>query len=346
MDSIITYEKSGVNIANGNDFVKKIKPFAAATKKPWANASLGGFGAVFDPKKAGFIDPLILTSTDGVGTKLAIAIAMRRYDTIGIDLVAMCVNDLLVEGAKPLAFLDYYACGQLNIINAAQVVKGISAGCIQANCALIGGETAEMPEFYDAEKFDLAGFVVGAIEREIYEHRQKPMAGDMLIALPSSGLHSNGYSLARKIIATHNLSYQDPCPFDKNISLGDALLTPTLIYEQASLLGFNHGLIKAGSHITGGGLLENLPRVFGDDLCANIDKNSWQIPPIFTFLQNLGNVPLNDLYRTLNCGIGMVFIVAQENISPLQKLWRDIGQESWVIGQLSAKIGAESVLIA
>ncbi len=336
MNNAITYSQSGVNIDNGNEFVNQIKPLSKKTARPWAGAQLGGFGAVFDPKMAGFKDPLIFTSTDGVGTKLAIAINHKKLDTIGIDLVAMCVNDLLAEGAKPLAFLDYYACGTLKIPNAVAVMQGIVAGCIQAECALIGGETAEMPEFYSNDKFDLAGFVVGAMERKKYMKRPKPRAGDILLALPSSGFHSNGYSLVRKIMAVKNLQLTDKWGAG---TLGDALLTPTHIYTQPAMLAFGQNLAKIACHITGGGLPENLPRVFGDELLAKIDINAWQIPDIFTYFQQMGNIPLDDFWRTFNCGVGMVFVCDKKKAPILQDIWRKNGQNSFVLGQLADNKG-------
>jgi phosphoribosylformylglycinamidine cyclo-ligase len=310
----LTYADAGVDISAGNAFVDAIKPLVAATRRPGADADIGGFGGVFDLKPLGYNDPLLVAANDGVGTKLRIAIETGRHDTIGIDLVAMCVNDLIVQGAEPLFFLDYFATGKLDPGTGAEIVKGIAEGCKQAGCALIGGETAEMPGMYHGDDYDLAGFAVGMAEREALLPRSDITPGDVLIGLPSTGVHSNGFSLVRKIAETAGLGWQSPSPFGDS-SLGEALLEPTRIYVRQILdvLKSHSGTIKGLAHITGGGLPENLPRVLPKGLGADIDLSAINVPPVFGWLQSAGNIAQDEMLRTFNCGIGMVVICAPEH---------------------------------
>jgi phosphoribosylformylglycinamidine cyclo-ligase len=307
----ITYADAGVDIDAGNALVKLIAPMAKATRRAGADSDLGGFGGLFDLKAAGFTDPILVAANDGVGTKLRLAIDTGILDTVGIDLVAMCVNDLIVQGAEPLFFLDYFATGHLDVVAAAQVVSGIAEGCSQSGCALIGGETAEMPGMYQGDDFDLAGFAVGAAERGTLLPRQDIAAGDIILGLASSGLHSNGFSLVRKLIADAGAKLDAPAPFDTNAAtLGEALLTPTRLYVTPLLEPIRDGRIKALAHITGGGFSENIPRVLPKTLAADIDYASWELPPVFRWLQGLGGMTDAELHRTFNCGIGMVAVVS------------------------------------
>ncbi len=307
----LSYATAGVDIDAGNALVERIKPLAKSTSRSGADSDLGGFGGLFDLKAAGFTDPILVAANDGVGTKLKIAIETGKFDTVGIDLVAMCVNDLIVQGAEPLFFLDYYATGKLDVDAAADVVAGIAEGCRQAGCALIGGETAEMPGMYAGDDFDLAGFSVGAAERGALLPRANIAAGDVLIGLPSTGVHSNGFSLVRKIMEANDLGWNTPAPFAAGQSLGEVLLTPTKIYVREILALIKEGgdAIKALAHITGGGLPENLPRVLPDGLGAEIHVNSWHRPLVFDWLQKSGGVDDFEMLRTFNCGIGMVLVV-------------------------------------
>lgn len=331
MSKNLSYKAAGVDIDAGNELVNRIKPFAKATARAGVNSELGGFGALFDLKKCNYKDPILVSSTDGVGTKLRIAIEMNKHDTIGIDLVAMSVNDLVVQGAQPLFFLDYFACSKLNVEVASLVIKGISDGCIQAGCALIGGETAEMPSMYEDGDYDLAGFAVGCVERDEILPRQTN-AGDVLIGLASSGVHSNGYSLARHILKENNLSFSSPA-FDGK-TIGEVLLTPTKIYIKSCLAAIKSGKVKALSHITGGGLVENLPRVLSAGVKPEIDYNSWKKPEIFNFLQKLGNVTDHEMHRTFNCGIGMVLVVEKDGVSEVLEILKAQNEEAFVIGKL------------
>lgn len=327
----LNYKQAGVDIDAGNELVNRIKPFAKATARIGANSDLGGFGALFDLKKCNFRDPVLVSSTDGVGTKLKVAIDCDNHATIGIDLVAMSVNDLVVQGGEPLFFLDYFACSKLNVEVAAQVVKGIADGCKLAGCALIGGETAEMPGMYSAGDYDLAGFAVGAVERDEILPKATN-AGDVLIGLKSSGLHSNGYSLARFILQKNNVKFSDKYSDEKTV--GDLLLTPTKIYVKSCLAAIKSGKVKALSHITGGGLTENLPRVLSKNVTPKIDYTSWQRPEIFDYLQKLGNVTEEEMHRTFNCGIGMVLVVAKGDEKEVQEILQKEGEETFVIGEL------------
>lgn len=307
----ITYADAGVDIDAGNALVKLIAPMAKATRRAGADSDLGGFGGLFDLKAAGFTDPILVAANDGVGTKLRLAIDTGILDTVGIDLVAMCVNDLIVQGAEPLFFLDYFATGHLDVAAAAQVVSGIAEGCSQSGCALIGGETAEMPGMYQGDDFDLAGFAVGAAERGTLLPRQDIAAGDIILGLASSGLHSNGFSLVRKLIADAGAKLDAPAPFETTAAtLGEALLTPTRLYVTPLLEPIRDGRIKALAHITGGGFSENIPRVLPKTLAADIDYTSWELPPVFRWLQGLGGMTDAELHRTFNCGIGMVAVVS------------------------------------
>jgi len=333
----LTYAEAGVDIDAGNALVDAIKPLAKSTRRPGADGSLGGFGALFDLKAAGFSDPLIVSTTDGVGTKLKIAIDTGLHDTVGVDLVAMCVNDLLAQGAEPLLFLDYYATGKLDVETAKRVVAGIAEGCRQAGCALSGGETAEMPGMYGDGDYDLAGFCVGAVERDALLPRlddQKP--GDLLIGLGSSGPHSNGYSLVRRIVEKSGLSWTDPAPFAPGKTLAQALMTPTRIYIAAMMPLIRAGLIKACAHITGGGLIENPPRVLADGVTANFDWNAWDMPAVFEWLQATGGVADEEMRRTFNCGVGLMLVVAPQDAEPVLAALLQAGEDAFVCGQLAA----------
>jgi phosphoribosylformylglycinamidine cyclo-ligase len=310
-DKGFTYAEAGVDIDAGNRMVELIKPLVRATARAGADAEIGGFGGLFDLKRAGFSDPVLVAATDGVGTKVKIAIETGRHDTIGIDLVAMSVNDLVVQGAEPLFFLDYFACGQLAPEVGAQVVKGVAAGCKEAGCALIGGETAEMPGLYQAGDYDLAGFAVGAAERNALLPRADVAAGDVVIGLASSGVHSNGYSLVRRIVAKSGLKWDARAPFEGTQSLGEALLTPTRIYVRSCLAALRSTkAIKALAHITGGGFPDNIPRVLPDGLGVALDLRRVPVPPVFRWLAAQGGVAEPEMLRTFNCGIGMIAVAA------------------------------------
>ncbi len=321
----LNYKQAGVDIDAGNELINRIKPFAKATKRLGADSDLGGFGALFDLKKCNFRDPVLVSSTDGVGTKLKVAIEVGKHDTIGIDLVAMSVNDLIVQGAEPLFFLDYFACSKLEVEVATQVIKGIADGCKLAGCALIGGETAEMPGMYSGEDYDLAGFAVGAVERDEILPRETN-AGDVLLGLSSSGLHSNGYSLARYILQQNSI---------KLTEMGEELLTPTKIYVKSCLEAIRSKKVKALSHITGGGLTENLPRVLSKNVTPKINFKSWERPEIFNKLQLLGKVTDEEMRRTFNCGIGMVLVVEKNHAEEVKNILIQAGEEVSVIGELA-----------
>src|SRR6201996_253358 len=306
----LTYAQAGVDIDAGEALVEAIQPLAKATRRPGADAALGGFGALFDLKAAGFDDPLLVTTTDGVGTKLKVAIESGRHDTVGIDLVAMCVNDLLAQGAEPLLFLDYYATGKLEVEVARRVVAGIAEGCRLAGSALVGGETAEMPGMYGQGDYDLAGFSVGAVERgAVLPRLDEQRAGDVLIGLSSSGPHSNGYSLIRRIVERSGLGWDAPAPFQAGATLGEALMAPTRIYVKSILPLAKAGLIKGGAHITGGGLIENPPRCSAEGLEPHFDWSAWEMPGVFQWLQQVGGVANHEMRRTFNCGVGFILIV-------------------------------------
>ena len=331
----LTYAEAGVSIDAGNALVEAIKPLAKSTRRPGADASLGGFGALFDLKACGYVDPLIVATTDGVGTKLKIAIDTGLHDTVGIDLVAMCVNDLLAQGAEPLMFLDYYATSKLEVEVAARVVAGIAEGCRQAACALVGGETAEMPGMYGKGDYDLAGFTVGAVERDGVLPRydsQKP--GDVLIGLASSGPHSNGYSLIRRIVERSGVAFDAPAPFEAGVTLAEALMRPTRIYVRQTLPLIKSGVISAVAHITGGGLIENPPRVIREGLVARFDWNAWTLPPVFSWLQAAGGVDDHEMRRTFNCGVGLMLATAPKDVDTVLAALLNAGEDAFVIGEL------------
>ena len=333
----LTYAHAGVDIDEGERLVDLIKPAAKSTARPGAEAALGGFAAAFDPRAAGFKDPIFLATTDGVGTKLKIAIESGLHGTVGVDLVAMCVNDLSAQGAEPLMFLDYYATGKLNADEAALVVQGIAEGCRQAGAALAGGETAEMPGMYAKGDYDLAGFAIGAAERGTLLPRVDEMqAGDAIIAVASSGPHSNGYSLVRKIVERSGLAWDAPAPFAKGETLAEALLTPTRIYAKALKPVFDAKLAKGAAHITGGGLVENTPRALPDRLEADFDWTAWTRPAVFDWLQETGGVPETDMRRTFNLGVGMVLIVAPERVKDVEAMLTAGGETAFQIGVLKA----------
>jgi phosphoribosylformylglycinamidine cyclo-ligase len=333
----LTYKDAGVDIEAGDALVRRIAPLARATARAGADAALGGFGGLFDLKAAGFVDPILVSGTDGVGTKLKIAIETGLHDTIGQDLVAMCVNDVLAQGAEPLFFLDYFACGVLELGVAEAVVAGIARACQEAGCALIGGETAEMPGMYEAGHYDLAGFTVGAVERDrVLPRHQAMAAGDLLIGLASSGAHSNGYSLIRKIVARTGLGWDAPAPFAPGQSLGEALLTPTRLYPRHALPLIRSGLVSGLAHITGGGLTENTPRMLPKHLAPVIDAHAWPRPALFQWLQEEGGVAEAEMLRAFNCGIGLVFCVAPQNADAALALLAEAGEPGRVIGAVQA----------
>ena len=331
----LTYAQAGVDIDAGNALVDAIKPLAKATRRPGADAALGGFGALFDLKAAGFEDPLLVSTTDGVGTKLKIASDTGMHDTVGIDLVAMCVNDRLAQGAEPLMFLDYFATGKLDVDSARRVVGGIAEGCKQAGAALVGGETAEMPGMYGDGDYDLAGFSIGAVERgAVLPRLDEQKAGDVLIGLGSSGPHSNGYSLVRRVVERSGLAWDAPAPFAEGQTLAQALMAPTRIYIKSVLPLIKAGLVKGGAHITGGGLIENPPRAIAEGLAPRFDWNAWPLPPVFAWLQEIGGVEDHELRRTFNCGIGFVLIVAADQAEPVLAALLNAGEDAFVCGEL------------
>ena len=329
----LTYAGAGVDIDAGNALVERIKPAAKATMRSGVMAGLGGFGALFDLKDAGFSDPVLVAATDGVGTKLRIAIDTGIYDTIGIDLVAMCVNDLICQGAEPLFFLDYFATGKLELEAATRIIEGIAEGCKRSGAALIGGETAEMPGMYAKGDFDLAGFAVGAMERGGHLPRDIA-AGDVLLGLASDGVHSNGYSLVRRIVERSGLGWEAACPFGSG-TLGAALLAPTRLYVTSTLAALRAGAIKGLAHITGGGLTENLPRVLPEGLRAEIDLGAWDLPPVFRWLAETGGMAEAELLKTFNAGIGMVAVVPADRAEEAAQILRDGGETVHVIGRIS-----------
>lgn len=334
----MTYAGSGVDIEAGNSLVERIKPAAKATDRPGTMAGLGGFGALFDLKAAGFTDPVLVAATDGVGTKLRIAIDTDALDGIGMDLVAMCVNDLVCQGAEPLFFLDYFATGKLDVDAATAIIGGIAEGCKRANCALIGGETAEMPGMYAPGDFDLAGFAVGAMERG----GALPAGvaeGDVLLGLASSGFHSNGYSLVRKLVETAGLGWTDPAPWSADRTVAECLLVPTEIYVADALDAVRAGGVHALAHITGGGLTENLPRVLPDGLAAEIDLGAWTLPGIFAWAHETGGIARAEMLKTFNCGIGLVLVVDPARADDLLGGLRQAGRTCWPVGRVAAGEG-------
>ena len=332
--SSLTYKDSGVDITKGNKLIEKIKPIAKSTLRPGVLNGLGGFGAMFEIPLNKYKNPVLVSGTDGVGTKLMVAEMLNKHDTIGIDLVAMCVNDLIVQGAEPLFFLDYYATGSLNTEIATSVISGIGEGCIRSGCSLIGGETAEMPGMYKGEEYDLAGFCVGIVEKDNIIDGSKVSVGDQVIALGSSGPHSNGYSLIRKVL-------EKTTPSSEQL---EALLEPTRIYVK-SILSLNKSHpIHAISHITGGGLLENIPRVLPKNLAAKLNSNSWKTPEIFNWIQDQGKIDTNEMYRVLNCGVGMIVIVPKESLDDSIKLLNSNGEDSWLIGEIVSSDGNQVLI--
>ena len=331
----LTYSQAGVDIDAGNRMVELIKPLVRATARAGADAEIGGFGGLFDLKRAGFKDPVLVAATDGVGTKLKIAIETGRHGTIGIDLVAMSVNDLVVQGAEPLFFLDYFACGKLDPQMGAAVVKGVSEGCRAAGCALIGGETAEMPGLYHGGDYDLAGFAVGAAERDQLLPRADIAAGDVLIGLASSGVHSNGYSLVRKVVEKSGLGWSAAAPFARGLSLGEAILTPTRIYVKSCLAAIRQSkAVKALCHITGGGFPDNIPRVLPDGLGARIDLARVPVLPVFRWLAREGGIAQNEMLRTFNCGVGMIVVVAAGDVDKVAASFQAAGEQAIVLGKI------------
>lgn len=329
-----TYAQAGVSIAAGNALVRAIGPMAKATRRAGADADLGGFGGFFDLKAAGFVDPLLVAANDGVGTKLKLAIDQNAHDGVGIDLVAMCVNDLIVQGAEPLFFLDYYATAKIDPVVAERVIASIAEGCLQAGCALIGGETAEMPGMYVPGDYDLAGFCVGAVERDKVLTGHDIAAGDVILGLASSGVHSNGFSLVRRLAADKGWKLDRPALFDNEVRLIDALMAPTRIYVKSLLPLLADRQIKGLAHITGGGLLENIPRVLPDGVHAQVDANAWPQPRLMAFLQAQGNIEPEEMARTFNCGVGMAVIVAAENVGAVTAALQAAGETVFSIGSL------------
>ena len=338
----LSYRDSGVDIDAGDELVERIKPFAKKTLREGVLSGLGGFGALFEVPKR-YREPVLVSGTDGVGTKLKLAFDLKRHDTVGIDLVAMSVNDVLVQGAEPLFFLDYFACGKLDVDTAADVIKGIAKGCEYAGCALIGGETAEMPGMYPAGEYDLAGFAVGAVEKSAVITGRDIVPGDVVLGLASSGAHSNGYSLVRKIIARAQPDLN--APFDGDKSLADAIMAPTRIYVKPMLALMATLPVKGMAHITGGGLTENVPRVLPESVKAVIGKSAWPRPKLFQWLQSEGNVAESEMHRVFNCGIGMVVVVARENAAEALRLLNAAGEKALEIGRIEPRLDGEAQTI-
>jgi len=333
----LTYAQAGVDIDAGNRMVELIKPLVRATARPGADAEIGGFGGLFDLKKCGFSDPVLVAATDGVGTKVKIAVETGRHETIGIDLVAMSVNDLVVQGAEPLFFLDYYACGKLEPEAGAAVVAGISAGCRDAGCALIGGETAEMPGVYRGGDYDLAGFAVGAAERGALLPRPDIAVGDAIIGLASSGVHSNGFSLVRRVVEKSGLAWDAPAPFAPGQSLGEAILAPTRIYVKSSLAAIRGtGAVKGLAHITGGGFPDNIPRVLPKGMGARVDLSRVDVLPVFKWLAKAGNIEQNEMLRTFNCGVGMIVVTAPQDADRVMAAFTAAGEKATRLGEVIA----------
>ncbi|HEY6578955.1 MAG TPA: phosphoribosylformylglycinamidine cyclo-ligase [Rhizomicrobium sp.] len=332
----LTYRRAGVDIDAADALIARIAPAAKATRRPGAGAELGGFGGLFDLKAAGFADPILVASTDGVGTKLRLAIEMRDFSTIGQDLVAMCVNDIVVQGAEPLFFLDYYATGKLAVDDAAAVIAGIAAACRDSGCALIGGETAEMPGLYAPGDFDLAGFAVGAVDRDrVLPKTAEMRAGDVLVGVCSSGLHSNGFSLVRRIVTDDSLSLEGPAKFAPEKTLGEALLTPTRLYVKSALAAIKAANVKGLAHITGGGITENIPRILPANIAAEIRRGSWPCPPLFAWLASTGGIDEDEMLRTFNCGIGLIAIVAAEDEQRCVDAFAEAGEIAFAVGALT-----------
>ena len=338
-DNSLSYRDAGVDMDAGDRLVENIKPFAKRTLRPEVLGGIGGFGGLVEISKK-YREPVLVSGTDGVGTKLKLAFELKRHDTIGIDLVAMSVNDILVQGAEPLFFLDYFACGKLDVDVATQVIKGIAAGCEQAGCALIGGETAEMPGMYPVGEYDLAGFAVGVVEKSSIITGAEIQPGDAVLGLASSGVHSNGYSLVRKIIERSQADLQ--AKFDGEHTLADCLMAPTRIYVKPLLALMQNMQVKGMAHITGGGLLENVPRVLPDSTIALLNGESWRTPRIFEWLRAQGNIAQQEMYRTFNCGIGMVVIVAKRDVEAALSQLQAAGESAWLIGSIQTRIDNEA----
>lgn len=337
----LSYRDAGVDIDAGNALVEAIKPMVKSTRRSGADGTIGGFGGLFDLKAAGFDDPVLVAANDGVGTKLKVAIEAELHDTVGIDLVAMCVNDLVVQGAEPLFFLDYFATGKLDVKQGSAIVSGIADGCRQAGCALLGGETAEMPGMYSSGDYDLAGFAVGAAERGQLLPKPDITEGDVILGLASAGIHSNGYSLVRRIVEMSGLSYGASAPFDRERTLGAALLDPTRIYVKSVLAAIREtGSVKALAHITGGGFPENIPRVLPDGMAAEIDLSAIRVPHVFAWLAAQGGVARDEMLRTFNCGVGMIAVVSPEESEAVAEVLEREGETVTRIGVMTAQDGA------
>ena len=338
MSQSLSYRDAGVDINAGDSLVERIKPFAKRTMRPEVLGDLGGFGALVEISQK-YRHPVLVSGTDGVGTKLKLAFEWDQHDTVGIDLVAMSVNDILVQGAEPLFFLDYFACGKLDVERAAAVIKGIAAGCEQSGCALIGGETAEMPGMYPDGEYDLAGFAVGVVEKEQVINGRSIVAGDVVLGLASNGIHSNGYSLVRKII--ERAQPELDAEFNQGKTLRQAIIAPTRLYVQPILAALKQFTIKGMAHITGGGISENVPRILPENTVAAIDSQSWPLPKLFQWLQQAGNVETQEMYRTFNCGIGMVLVVNAEDADAIQKFLQQQGETIYQIGRIRTREGGE-----
>lgn len=338
LSNTLSYRDAGVDIAAGDRLVENIKPFAKRTMRPEVLSGIGGFGGLVEISKK-YREPVLVSGTDGVGTKLKLAFELNRHDTVGIDLVGMSVNDILVQGAEPLFFLDYFACGKLDVDTATEVIKGIAAGCEQAGCALIGGETAEMPDMYPAGEYDLAGFAVGVVEKSNIITGENIRPGDIVLGLASNGAHSNGYSLVRKIIALMQPDLH--AKFDGERTLADCLMAPTRIYVKPLLALIQNLPVKGMAHITGGGLLENVPRILPPDVTAVLDGQAWQTPRIFKWLREQGNVEQQEMYRTFNCGIGMVVIMNPNHAAEAVAQLASVGETAWCIGTIQPRTGDE-----
>lgn len=336
--SSLSYRDAGVDIDAGDQLVENIKPFAKRTMRPEVLGDLGGFGALVEISKK-YQNPVLVSGTDGVGTKLKLAFEWDQHDTVGIDLVAMSVNDILVQGAEPLFFLDYFACGKLDVARATDVIKGIAHACEESGCALIGGETAEMPSMYPDGEYDLAGFAVGVVEKSQVINGRSIQAGDVVLGLASNGAHSNGYSLVRKILARDNPELD--APFDGDKTLRQAIIAPTRLYVKPVLAALKEFEIKGMAHITGGGITENVPRVLPENCVAQIDAQSWPLPKLFQWLQQAGNVNTQEMYRTFNCGIGMVVIVSAENADKAEKFFTQQGETVFRLGKIRERVGGE-----
>ena len=339
-----SYRDAGVDIDAGQALVEAIKPLARATARAGVASEIGGFGGLFDLRAAGYRDPILVAATDGVGTKLKLATAVGRHQSVGIDLVAMCVNDLVVQGAEPLFFLDYFATGRLDVVTAESIIAGIADGCQQAGCALIGGETAEMPGMYGEGDYDLAGFAVGAVERGQALTGASAAEGDIVLGLASNGLHSNGFSLVRQVLAATGADLAASAPFDTARPLGEVLLDPTRIYVKSGLAAVRAGGVKALAHITGGGLIDNVPRVLPADLAAEIDAEAWPLPGVMRWIRQAGGIAAAEMARTFNCGIGMIAVVAPERAEDLTAVLEQAGERVWRIGRLVPRGDAALIL--